>query len=199
MFFSAGTTRDVSTVTKPSNPLLEYERTLSRQYNSLMRALRYLYVLALVMWLGGMFTAGLIVAPTTFGVLEGWDPAKGRMLAGQVFGAVLSRFHLLAYGAALVMVVVLTLQRLLGPRPKAYGIRVGLLGVMLAATFYSGSVLAPQIDQLQVEVNGPMTELPETDPRRAAFDGAHRLSTMLFMATMVGGLILLGWESREHA
>jgi hypothetical protein len=48
-------------------------------------------------------------------------------------------------------------------------------------------------------VNAPMTELPETDPRRAAFDGAHRLSTGLFMATFVGGLILLGWESREHA
>ena len=164
-----------------------------------MRALRYLYVLALVMWLGGMFTAGLIVAPTTFGVLEGWDPAKGRMLAGQVFGAVLSRFHLVAYGAALVMIVVLTIQRVLGPRPKSYGIRIGLLGVMLAATFYSASVLTPEIDRLQVEVNGPMSELPETDPRRAAFDGAHRLSTGLFMATFVGGLILLGWESREHA
>jgi Domain of unknown function (DUF4149) len=164
-----------------------------------MRALRYLYVLALALWLGGMTTAGLIVAPTTFGVLEAWDAAKGRMLAGEVFGAVLARLNLVAYAAAALMVLVLTVQRVLGPRPKSYGIRVGLLGVMLAATLYSGSVLAPQIDQLQIEVNGPINQLPETDPRRIAFDQAHRWSTGLVTATLVGGLILLGWESREHS
>jgi Domain of unknown function (DUF4149) len=164
-----------------------------------MRALRYLYVLALALWLGGMSTAGLIVAPTTFGVLEAWDGVKGRMLAGDVFGAVLGRLNLVAYAAAIVMMLILTIQRVLGPRPKAYGIRMGLLALMLGATLYSGSILAPQIDQLQVEVNGPMNQLPERDPRRIAFDKAHQLSTSLVIATLVGGLILLGWESREHA
>ena len=164
-----------------------------------MRALRYLYVLALVVWLGGMATAAFIVAPTTFAVLEAWDPAKGRVLAGDVFGAVLGRLYLVAYAAAALMVLVLTIQRVLGPRPKSYGIRIGLLGIMLAATLYSGAILAPQIDQLQVEVNGPMNQLTGNDPRRIAFDRAHQWSTALVTATLVGGLILLGWESREHA
>ena len=57
----------------------------------LMRPLRYLYILALVLWLGGMAIAGLVVAPVTFGVLEAWNPTMGRVLAGQVFGAVLAR------------------------------------------------------------------------------------------------------------
>ena len=61
-----------------------------------MRPLRYLYVLALVLWLGGMAIAGLVVAPTTFGVLEAWNPSTGRVLAGEVFGAVLGRVHLIA-------------------------------------------------------------------------------------------------------
>jgi len=164
-----------------------------------MRALRYLYVLALALWLGGMSAAGLIVAPTTFGVLEAWDAVKGRMLAGDVFGAVLGRLNLVAYAAAVLMMLVLTIQRVLGPRPKSYGIRMGLLALMLGATLYSGHILAPQIDQLQIEVNGPMNQLPESDPRRIAFDQAHQLSTSLVTATLVGGLILLGWESREHA
>ncbi len=85
------------------------------QYNSLMRPLRYLYALALVVWLGGMVVAGFVVAPTTFSVLEGWDAATGRVLAGQVFGAVLRRVHLIGYGAAIVMLLALTLQRVLGP------------------------------------------------------------------------------------
>lgn len=162
-----------------------------------MRPLRYLYVLALVMWLGGMSMAGLVVAPATFSVLEAWNPTTGRVLAGQVFGAVLARVHLVAYVAAVVMLVVLTAERLLGPRPKSYGVRVGLLGVMLALTLYSGVVLAPQIDQLQVQVTGPMNHLPADDPRRVEFDRLHSLSTTLVTTTLVGGLLLLGWESRE--
>ena len=162
-----------------------------------MRPLRYLYVLALVLWLGGMSIAGLVVAPTTFGVLEAWNPSSGRVLAGQVFGAVLARMHLIAYAAGAVMVIVLTVQRLLGPRPRSYGVRVGLLGLMLALTAYSGVLVAPRIDNLQSEVNGPMTGLAANDPRRVEFDRLHRLSTTLVMATLAGGLVLIGWETRE--
>ena len=164
-----------------------------------MRALRYLYVLALVMWLGGMSTAGFVVAPATFATLEGWHPTTGRVLAGQVFGAVLARLHLMAYVAAALMLLALTRQRILGPRPHPYGLRMALIGLMLAATVYSGAVLAPQIDRLQAGVSGPMTQLPLEDPRRASFDRAHRWSTALITATIAGGLLLLVWESREHA
>jgi hypothetical protein len=162
-----------------------------------MRSLRYLYVLALVLWLGGMAVAGFVVAPTTFGVLEAWDPSAGRVLAGQVFGAVLQRVHLIGYVAAVVMFVVLTILRMLGPRPMHYGIRVGLLGLMLALMLYSGQVLAPRIDQLQAEVTGPMNQLPAGDSRRVEFDQLHSLSTTLVTATLLGGLVLLAWETRE--
>ena len=37
---------------------------------SAMLVLRYVYVLAIVVWLGGMVILGAIVAPTTFQVLE---------------------------------------------------------------------------------------------------------------------------------
>lgn len=162
-----------------------------------MRSLRYLYVLALVLWLGGMSVAGLVVAPTTFGVLEAWNPSTGRVLAGSVFGAVLARMTTIAYIAGAVMIVVLTVQRLLGPRPRAYGIRAGLIGTMLALTMYSGLVAAPRIDELQRQVSGPMHTLADDDPRRTEFDHLHRLSTALVTATLVGGLVLLGWETRE--
>ena len=162
-----------------------------------MRAVRYLYVLALVVWLGGLTVAGLIVAPVTFGVLEGWNPTTGRVLAGDVFGAVLERLNFVAYGAAVVMFLVLTVQRLVGPRPRSYGIRVAVIVAMLAFTMYSGLVAAPRINELQAAVSGPMIQLPDNDARRVEFDRLHSLSTSLAMATMVGGLVLLGWETRE--
>lgn len=167
------------------------------QYNSLMRLLRYVYVLALVLWLGGMTAAGLIVAPTTFAVLEAWNPTTGRVLAGDVFGSVLARMSLVAYVAAFLMLVVLTVQRLLGPRPRSYGIRAGLIALMLALTMYSGLIAAPRIDALQAGVDGPMNHLPANDARRIEFDYLHALSTSLVTATIVGGLVLLAWETRE--
>lgn len=162
-----------------------------------MRSLRYLYVLALVLWLGGMAIAGLVVAPVTFGVLEAWNPSTGRVLAGNVFGAVLERLSLVAYAAGLLMFLVLTVQRLLGPRPRSYGIRVGIIVVMLALTMYADRIAAPRIDALQAQVGGPMNALPATDVRRIEFDRLHGLSTTLIMAAIGGGLVLLGWETRE--
>ena len=59
--------------------------------------LRYLYVVALVLWVGGLVVAGALVAPSVFGVLQAWNESQGRVLAGQVFGEVLLRLTWLSY------------------------------------------------------------------------------------------------------
>jgi hypothetical protein len=162
-----------------------------------MPVLRYVYILALVVWLGGMLVAGLVVAPTVFGVLDAHDPERGRVAAGLVFGTFLRRFHLLAYAAGGLMIASLTLQRLLGPRPISYGIRVGILAAMLAVFAYTGFVVNPRVDSLQREIGGPVARLAASDPRRVEFDGLHQLSTVLLGVAAVGGLVLVGWEARE--
>ncbi|MGE3274236.1 MAG: DUF4149 domain-containing protein [Vicinamibacterales bacterium] len=162
-----------------------------------MSALRYAYLLALVLWLGGLAVAGALVAPSVFGVLQAWDPVQGRMLAGDVFGEVLARLHLLGYAAGALMIVILTVQRLLGPRPVAYGIRAGLVALMLAVMAYSGLVLLPAIDAIQASVDGPINGLAADDARRVRFDALHARSTNLVGAVIAGGLILLLWEARE--
>ena len=162
-----------------------------------MLALRYLYVLALVVWLGGIVMAGAIVAPSVFAVLELRDPGLGRVAAGQVFGEVLRKLHLLGYGAGAVMLLILTILRLLGPRPLSYGIRVGIITAMLALTAYSGRVVAPRVEALQASVAGPMSRLEADDPRRVEFDALHLRSTWLMSLVAAGGLLLAGWEARE--
>ena len=47
-----------------------------------MVLLRYLYVVALVLWVGGLVSAGALVAPSVFGVLQAWNPLEGRVAAG---------------------------------------------------------------------------------------------------------------------
>jgi uncharacterized membrane protein len=162
-----------------------------------MLALRYVYVLALVVWLGGMVILGALVAPTTFEVLEASAPATGRELAGAVFGATLARFHYIAYAAGGLLLVTLAVMRVLGPRPRHVGVRAIIAALMLAVALYSGMVVLRQIDAVQVEAGGLPSRLPAGDQRRVRFDALHLLSTRLMMFNIAGALVLLYWEARE--
>jgi uncharacterized membrane protein len=162
-----------------------------------MVLLRYLYVVALVLWVGGLITAGALVAPSVFGVLQAWNETQGRELAGQVFGEVLLRLTWLSYAMAGIMFITLTLHRLLGARPVKYGIRVGIMGLMLVLMMYIGFYLLPGVDAIQAQVQGPVSSLPAADPLRVEFDRLHGLSNILFSITAIGGLALCWWETRE--
>jgi uncharacterized membrane protein len=162
-----------------------------------MVLLRYLYVVALVVWVGGLVTAGALVAPAVFGVLQAWNAAEGRVLAGQVFGAVLLRLTWLSYAMAFIMFVTLTLHRLLGARPLKYGIRVGIMTVMLLLMMAMGFYILPEVNAIQAQVAGPVSALAATDARRLEFDRLHGLSNILFSITALGGLALCWWETRE--
>jgi uncharacterized membrane protein len=162
-----------------------------------MLALRYLYVLALVVWLGGMVMLGAIVAPTTFEVLQASAGSEGRELAGALFGVMLSRFHYVAYGAGALMLLTLGAMRVLGPRPAHSGLRAIIVIVMLAVALYSGLVVLRQIDAVQADAGGLPSRLPAADARRIRFDSLHLLSTRLMMFNIAGALVLLYWEARE--
>ena len=159
--------------------------------------LRYLYVVALVLWVGGLIVAGAIVAPSVFGVLQAWNESQGRVLAGQVFGDVLLRLTWLSYAMAVIMFVTLTLHRLLGARPLKYGIRVGIMAVMLLMMMAMGFYLIPAVNAIQSQVGGSVADLAATDLRRIEFDRLHGLSNILFSITAIGGLALCWWEARE--
>jgi uncharacterized membrane protein len=162
-----------------------------------MRALRYLYMLALVVWLGGMIVLGALVAPATFQVLQASAPEIGRALAGELFGVVLARFHFLAYGAAAVLLLTMAAMALLGPRPRGLAVRGIIVAVMLAVAVYSGVVVLGRIDAIQRQVGGLPSRLPADDARRVRFDELHTLSTRLMMFNVIGALALLYWEAGE--
>ena len=162
-----------------------------------MLALRYVYVLALALWLGGMVVLGAVVAPTTFQVLQASVPASGRLLGGEVFGAILSRFHYVAYGAGALALVSLAAMALLGPRPHGFAVRSAIVTLMLLLALYSGFVVLTEVDAIQQEISALPSSLPAEDARRIRFDELHQLSTRLMMANIIGALVLLYWEAKE--
>lgn len=166
-------------------------------YNGRMIALRYLYVLALVVWLGGMVVVGGIVAPATFEVLQEREPVSGRVLAGAVFTEVFGRFHLAGYVAGATLLGTLALRALVGPRPPAFGVRMAIVAAMLGLMLYSGVFLSGQIEALAREVGRPVASLRQHDPRRVRFGRLHALSTALMFVQIAAGLALVYWETRE--
>ena len=164
-----------------------------------MLALRYVYVLAIVVWLGGMVVLGAVVAPATFQILEARDPAAGRVLAGAVFGEALGRFQYVAYACGLLAFVTLAVMAVLGPRPASYAVRSAIVAVMLAIAVYTGVIVYRNIDRVQQEIGAVVSPstLSATDARRIRFDQLHLLSTRLMMVNVLGALVLLYWQARE--
>jgi uncharacterized membrane protein len=170
---------------------------IPRHYNDAMFAVRYAALAALVVWLGGMVLLGLVVAPSTFRVLQAHDPAGGRVLAGALFGTILRQFHVISYICGFLILVSLVALKLIGPPPAAFPARAALVALMLGLAVYSGVPVTHEIEQLQSEVTGPISALPDTDPRRIRFDRLHATSTTLMTINMALGLVLLYWYARE--
>lgn len=161
-----------------------------------MLALRYAAVLALALWTGGLVVVGAVAAPSVFDIL-GARSAEGRVLAGAVVGALLERFTMIAYGCAVVVLLSLVTRGVLGPRPRRFAYRVGGLLLMIAATAYAGSVVAPRIAAMQRSIGTAPSALAENDPRRIEFGRLHGTSVSLQLVPLLGGLALLFWELKD--
>jgi hypothetical protein len=144
-----------------------------------------------------MIVLGLLVAPSTFRVLQATDPAAGRMLAGALFGDILRQFYLVAYGCGALILLCLFVMKFMGPPPHAFILRAAIVAVMLALAVYAGMPVSREIARIQSQVSGPMNALPRTDPRRVRFDRLHATSTTLMTINMGLGLVLLYWYVRE--
>lgn len=160
-----------------------------------MIALRYVYVVALAIWVGGLLTIGSVVAPSAFAALSAAD--RGEQAAAAVVGEVLRRFHWVAYAAGATLLATLILMKLVGPRPPGFGLRIGLVSGMLALGAATGAIIDPQIAAIRAESTVPIRSLAPEDPRRQRFGRLHGMSTALMAATAVCGLVLCYWETRE--
>jgi hypothetical protein len=171
---------------------------VSLNYNDAMVALRYAGLLAVAVWVGGALTLGAIAAPAIFEAAAARQTVDGRLLAGAIFGEILRRFHHVSYACGVVVLASLAARGVLGPRPHRFAVRLGVAVVMLGAALYSGFVVSPSIARLQHSVAVAPSSLPDSDPRRAEFGRLHATSTGLQLAAVLGGLVLMFWELRDH-
>ncbi len=153
-------------------------------------------MVVLSVWIGGLATLAL-GAPVIFAVLEAHDPVGGRTLAGEVFGAVFTRFQHVSWGLGLAMIAVLGVRAALGPRPRRLGVRLWTLVGMLVVSIATAMVIAPRIDRLRDSTPGTIASLPDTDSRKIEFGRLHGLSNALMLLTMAAGIGLVWAEIKD--
>ena len=161
-----------------------------------MLVLRFATVLAIAVWIGGLLAIGAVAAPAIFEVVSLRQVPDARMLAGGIVGEILRRFHFVAYGCGAIVLIALSARAVLGPRPRRFAIRLALAGVMVAASAYSGVVIASRIERVQQAIGAGIapSSLPAGDPRRVEFGRLHGQSTLIQLVPLLGGAVLLLFE-----
>jgi len=164
-----------------------------------MPVLRFAAVLALAVWLGGLVALG-VTAPAVFSIVAARNVVEGRALAGAIFGEILRRFHEVTYLCGALVLLSLAVRRVLGPRPRRFGIRFAVGVAMVAATLYSGLVIRQNISRVQEEVGATtaISSLPAENPQRVAFERLHRQSELVQLIPLAGACVLLFLELSDH-
>jgi hypothetical protein len=145
-----------------------------------MSFLRYVMLLSLIVWLGGLIFFAFVLAPTAFSVLP------TRHLAGALVGKSLVALHWMGIIAGVVYLITsLLYSRLTMGTPHPFAARNILVILMLVLTLVSQFGIIPRMDKLRASI-GTIDSVPLDNPARMAFDSLHVWSTRV-----EGGVLLL--------
>jgi uncharacterized membrane protein len=152
-----------------------------------MSFLRFLMLLSLVAWIGGLIFFAFVLAPTVF--------APGTLpnthLAGNIVGRALSKLHWIAIASGLVFLASsLFYGRLTDGNTHVFAMRHVLICLMLGLTLLSQFWIIPRMDTLRAQVSD-FAAIPADNPARAQFDALHVWSTRVEGAVLLLGLLAI--------
>jgi uncharacterized membrane protein len=155
-----------------------------------MSFLRFLMLLSLVVWLGGLIFFAFVLAPTAFTVLP------TAHLAGNVVGRALGKLHWIAIFSGIVYLTSsLLYSRLTDGAAHVFAARHILLCLMLALTLVSQFGIMPRMDTLRASL-GEVSSVPLDNPQRIQFDALHVWSTRVEGAVLLLGLVVVYLTAR---
>ena len=152
-----------------------------------MSFLRFLMLLSLVAWIGGLMFFAFVLAPTVFapGVLPNTH------LAGNIVGRALGRLHWIAIFSGIVFLgSSLLYSRLSDGTAHVFALRHVLICLMLGLTLGSQFGIIPRMDTLRAQV-ADFTTVPLDNPARPEFDALHAWSTRVEGAVLLLGLVAI--------
>jgi uncharacterized membrane protein len=149
---------------------------------SMSLLLRYVLLLAVVVWIGGIVFFSFIASPSVFKLLP-------RELAGQVVGDIFPKYHLLGYTSCVVALGCLLGLRQLGTT-QAVGTAAIILALMGTAQVTMGMVIGPQVTAARDAAKAAPAG-SEKDRLEKKFRRLHAVSMIFNLLLLILGLILI--------
>src|SRR5690242_15415064 len=144
----------------------------------MMVAVIFVYLLAMVCWLGAVIFFSFFTAPVVFTRLPIAE-------AGKVISTIFSRYYMLGYvaGAIALLAAIYMAVAMRG----WWMLCAATIAVALGCTLYAGMVIRPRVDAIRT-----VAEQPNPDPAlKAQFDRMHHLSVVLNGAVLLLDLAAL--------
>lgn len=157
-----------------------------------MSFLRFMMLLSLVVWMGGLTFFAFVVAPTAFS--PGLLPS--RHLAGAIVGRSLGALHWMGIvsGAVFLIMSMLYSRLRIGSAHPLDGRHV-LIALMLLLTLVSQFAISPKMHVIRAQA-GEIDNLPPESALRVEFDRLHVWSENLEKAVFLLGLAALYFTAR---
>jgi len=150
-----------------------------------MSFLRFVMLLSLVVWVGGLIFFAFVLAPTVFS--PGLLPTH--QMAGSIVGRSLDLLHFMAIASGIIFLVSSTLyNRLSVGTTRPLTARHILILLMLLLTLISQFVISPKMHGIREEV-GVIDNVPLNSPLRMQFDRLHVWSEDFEIAVLLLGLV----------
>ena len=150
-----------------------------------MSILRFLMLLSLVVWIGGLMFFAFVLAPTAFQVLPNTH------LAGNMVGRALNKLHWIAIVSGIVFLISsLIYGHMTQGRANIFAVRHILICLMLGLTLVSQFWIIPKMDALRSQV-ADFAAVSITDPIRVQFDAFHVWSTRVESGVLILGLVAI--------
>ncbi len=141
--------------------------------------LRFIHLLSLIVWLGGMVFFSFIVAPSVFQAL----PTE---TAGDVVGVIFPKYWLIGYIFSLTTLATLIFLAYFERTFPA--IRILILVVMAATTFYTGLVVGSNAREIKSQIR-VIEDGSDKAVLKAKFRTYHQRSVTLNTVVIVLGVV----------
>jgi uncharacterized membrane protein len=150
---------------------------------SAMQFLRYLMLLSLIVWLGGLIFFAFVLAPTAFSLLP----------TGHLAGNLVARsIHILHWMGVVSAIVYLASSLVYGRVSSGsfapLAARHWVVLLMLLLTLISQFAIVPKMASLRASI-GEIDSVPLDNPARMQFDALHAWSTRLEVGVLLLGLV----------
>ncbi len=142
---------------------------------------KFLYLLAIVVWVGMLVFFSFIVAPAIFATLP-------KSTAGEVVGAIFPRYWLIGYVCGTVSVISLAVI-FIAERSSSY-VHFIVLFLMTGLVFYTGLFPARRARDIKARLADTENEHLRVELERE-FSRAHRESSIMNMLTIGLGLVVV--------